>query len=158
MAGTLQTVDTDHVPRHIVAAMGVVRDAAGQFLLVRTEKRVWEPPGGQVEVGEDLIAAAQREILEETGCTATVTRLVGVYSNLSRGIVLFMFLCAYTGGDPRPSEETPEVGWFDPDATRRLVTYPPHVDRLRDVFADDLRVVYRSYTMEPYVVVGETWV
>ena len=145
-------------PRHIVAAMGVVRDDVGRFLLVRTEKRVWEPPGGQVEVGEDLITAVQREILEETGCTATVTRLVGVYTNLSRSILLFMFFCAYSGGDPRPSDETPEVGWFDADTTRRLVTYPPHVDRLRDVFADDARVVYRAYTMEPYAVVGERWV
>jgi 8-oxo-dGTP diphosphatase len=136
--------------------MGVVHDRAGRLLLVRTEKRVWEPPGGQVEAGEDLLTALHRELLEETGCAARVEQLVGVYSNLTAGVVLFMFRCAYTGGEPRPSEETPEVGWFAPDAARGLITYPPHVDRMRDLFTPGAGVVYRAYTMQPYTVVSET--
>jgi 8-oxo-dGTP pyrophosphatase MutT (NUDIX family) len=42
-------------PKHIVAVMGIVRNSEGQILLVRTPRRGWEPPGGQVENGEDVL-------------------------------------------------------------------------------------------------------
>ena len=44
-------------PQHIVAVAGAFFNELGQILLVRTERRGWECPGGQVEEGEDLISA-----------------------------------------------------------------------------------------------------
>ena len=64
--------------------MGIVTDGRGRLLLVRGERRGWEPPGDQVELGEDLPAALRREVREESGCEIEVGRLVGVYSNLGR--------------------------------------------------------------------------
>lgn len=54
---------------------------AGEVLLVRQYRYpgdvfTWELPGGVVDPGEDPLAAAQRELLEETGATATGWRHV----------------------------------------------------------------------------------
>ena len=56
-------------PKHIVAASGLIRNASGQVLMVESPKRGWEFPSGQVEEGESLIRALQRETIEETGVT-----------------------------------------------------------------------------------------
>src|SRR4051794_14041618 len=154
-SGTHQPPAADRTPRHIVAVTGVIWDAAGRLLLVNTDRRAWEPPGGRGELGEDLSTALHREILEETGCTVQVEPLLGVYSNLTTSIVLFMFHCTYTGGDPRPSDETPELGWYSAAEAHDLVTFSPGVDRLRDALAPDPRIIYRAYTMNPYRVVHE---
>jgi ADP-ribose pyrophosphatase YjhB (NUDIX family) len=58
------------VPR--VAARVLLLDPAGRVLLVRFEDRVtdfawWATPGGGVQPGESLEAAARREVREETG-------------------------------------------------------------------------------------------
>jgi 8-oxo-dGTP diphosphatase len=49
-------------PRHIVAVCGLFTNAAGQVLLVKPPHRGWECPGGQVELGEELIATLVREV------------------------------------------------------------------------------------------------
>jgi 8-oxo-dGTP diphosphatase len=38
----------------------------------------WSIPGGRVEPGEDAVAAVHREVLEETGLSVEVVRLLGV--------------------------------------------------------------------------------
>ncbi len=53
-----------------------------ELLLVRqwrfgVDKLSWEPPGGVIEKGEDIVAAAQRELLEETGQAGQNARLIG---------------------------------------------------------------------------------
>ena len=57
---------------------GLLRDADGRVLLVRTHKwsNLWGIPGGKVEYGESLEDAFRREIREETGLDALNPRLV----------------------------------------------------------------------------------
>ena len=69
-------------PKHIVAVSGLVCHPNGEILLIRGPRRGWEFPGGQVEEGENLIEALQREIQEEAGVTTSVGALVGIYSNI----------------------------------------------------------------------------
>lgn len=149
----------DSSPRHIVAVMGLVRDAQGRILLVKTERRGWEPPGGQVELGEGLLQALQRETLEESGCVVEVGRLVGVYSNIGAPEkVMFTFVCAYHSGEPAPSPETTEVGWFTVDEALRLVTFPAQRDKLRDALeacGAESDIIYRVYRTNPYQVLAE---
>ncbi|MDP9353408.1 MAG: NUDIX domain-containing protein [Chloroflexota bacterium] len=146
----------DEHPRHIVAAMGVVLDSRGMVLLVRTERRDWEPPGGQVEVGEDLLSALRREIYEESGCQAEVNTLVGVYSNVGDPCqVIFAFLCTYLSGEIRPSAETPEVGWYSREEALRTVTHPAQRGRLQDALGFTGTLTYRAYRTGPYELITE---
>jgi 8-oxo-dGTP pyrophosphatase MutT (NUDIX family) len=137
--------------------MGVVRDAAGRVLLVRTARRGWEPPGGQVERGEDLLAALRREILEESGCEVAVGRLVGLSSNVAAPEkVMLTFLCTHVSGEPRPdpnpAEEITAAGWFMPTDALAMVTAPTQIVKLRDALAyrEGDAVVYRVYRTRPY--------
>src|SRR5262245_61055762 len=59
-------------PRHIVGVSGLFFNRDGSVLLVKTERRDWECPGGQVELGEDLITALIRETREESGCEVAI--------------------------------------------------------------------------------------
>jgi 8-oxo-dGTP diphosphatase len=65
-------------PHHIVAVAALVRNVQDQILLVHSPRGDWEFPGGQVEEGETLMQALQREILEETGVSVSVGALVGI--------------------------------------------------------------------------------
>jgi 8-oxo-dGTP diphosphatase len=139
-------------PGHVIAVTGFVRDQAGRILLVRVADRGWELPGGQVDRGEDLPSALEREVAEESGCRVAVESLIGVYSKLTEpSMVLLLFRCAYLDGEASPREEVvPEVGWFSPEEARRLVAHSPSAQRLADALAFDGQVVYRAYRLRPY--------
>ena len=66
-------------PSVTVAAI-IERD--GRFLLVEEEadgRRVLNQPAGHLDPGESLVAAVEREVLEETAHRFTPTALLGVY-------------------------------------------------------------------------------
>ena len=143
------------VPRHIVAVGGLVK-RDDQVLLVRSPRRGWEFPGGQVEEGEDLICALQREIDEETSVTVAVGGLVGVYSNVAPPQkVMFGFLTEWVAGDPQTSAESVEVGWFNRGQAVEMIEHPAIHDRARDMLQFSGRVVYRIYRTHPYQVLEE---
>jgi ADP-ribose pyrophosphatase YjhB (NUDIX family) len=54
-------------------------------LVLRRDNGRWSLPGGIVDWGEDVLAAASRELAEEAGLTTVgLDRLVGVYSQPGR--------------------------------------------------------------------------
>jgi 8-oxo-dGTP pyrophosphatase MutT (NUDIX family) len=131
---------------HTVGVAGVVRDAGGRVLLIRTATAGWELPGGRVEPGEDFIAALKREVREETGCDVEVARLTGVASAVTApGLTLFTFLCRHTAGEPHPGDDSLEAGWFGPEAAVALVTHPVEQARLKDALEGSQGVTYRAY-------------
>jgi 8-oxo-dGTP diphosphatase len=140
---------------HVVTVMAFVPDGAGRVLLVRPHGRGWEMPGGRVEPGEDVVQAAVREVDEETGCRVEVEALLGIDCRVSEPEMLMVrFACRYVAGEPRPSDETPEVGWFTVEEARAMVTEEPHASRLADALAATPQVVVRRYA-RPYELLGE---
>lgn len=70
-----------HIKIFMAYASVVLRDEAGRVLLQRRmDFDTWGLPGGCLELGEDILSCAHRELFEESGLTTGNLRLVGVYS------------------------------------------------------------------------------
>ncbi len=130
-------------PLHSVSVAGVVVREDGRVLAIcRADNGAWEPPGGVLELGEAIEDGVRREVYEETGVKVTVERLTGVYKNVSRGIVAFVFRCRTESGAGRPSDESVEVDWLTPAevSDRMAEVYAVRVlDALRDDTAPSIR-------------------
>jgi len=134
----------------IVGVSSVMRDGIGRIFLIKTAKAGWELPGGRVEQGEDFITALTREVREETGCAIEVGRLTGVTSNTGAPrVTIFTFLCRHIAGDPYPSDDSIEAGWFAPAPAVGLVTHSVEQVRLTDALGDGQGVIYRAYRRLP---------
>ena len=144
-------------PNHFVAAFGLIRNAANDVLMIKSPRRGWELPGGQVERGEDLFQGLRREILEESGVHAEVGPLAGIYSRIAPPhIVLFGFLGTYKAGDLTPSAESELVEWIQPDRVLPRVTHNAIRDRISDLLSFNGQLVYRSYSTAPYQIHHES--
>lgn len=69
---------------HITVATVVEND--GKFLMVKEHSGgsiVYNQPAGHLELGETLIAAAERETLEETTWQVRVSHFLGIYHHTS---------------------------------------------------------------------------
>jgi ADP-ribose pyrophosphatase YjhB (NUDIX family) len=129
----------------LLAGTAAVIDDDGEILLMRrSDNRLWNMPGGILEVGETPAAGVVREALEETGVRCEPVALVGVYDNrlwetgVIQHLYKFTFLCKpLDGGQVRetPSHaiETLEIGWFAEDALPDDL-FAGHVQRVRDAF------------------------
>jgi 8-oxo-dGTP diphosphatase len=104
-------------PRLAVDAI-VVKD--GNILLVKRGRPPFEGlyalPGGFVEAGEKVEAAVARELLEETGITAKVERLFGVYSEPGRDprghVVSAVFVMRYESGEAKGGDDAAAAVWL----------------------------------------------
>lgn len=117
------------------------------LLMQRADNGHWGLPGGHVEPGESVAQATAREVLEETGCTVEIGRLIGVYSDPHRQTVeghtgdrlQLVNLCFEArvlddSREPTTPEETLQTGFFAPDALPEPFV-PIHVVRIEDAAA-----------------------
>jgi 8-oxo-(d)GTP phosphatase len=119
----------------IRAAGGVVwRDVGGvQRVAVVHRDRYddWTLPKGKLEPGESHLAAAVREVAEETGARVAVTRRLGRVRYTAEGLpksVLFWAM-RYRSGDFAAGDEVNDLHWLAVADARERLTY----DRERSV-------------------------
>jgi len=103
---------------------------AGTIGMVRSYKRGLDgidiqPPAGMVEDGEDPLHTAQRELLEECGCTAGEWFDLGNYilgGNFGGGWVhLYLAQRAHVIAEPNPGDlEEMEVLWIPLEEIKRM--------------------------------------
>ena len=83
----------------------IVRDLDGRLLLVRHSygSSEWTFPSGGRHRGEDHLATAARELLEEVGCRASALNLLGTVEETLSGCPHTSFVVACVTTDiPRP--------------------------------------------------------
>ncbi len=113
-------------PARPLVGVGVVVWRGDAVLLIRRAKPPragqWSLPGGLVEPGEEVRAAARRELFEETGLEVGRLELLGVvdsierdaHCRLRRHFVLIDFMAESAGGAARAPSDAAAVGWFAP--------------------------------------------
>lgn len=132
----------------VPSTTAAVRDDAGRLLLIhKVDNDFWALPGGGMELGESIVDAAVREVVEETGLTVVLTGLVGIYTDPGHvmayddGEVRQEFSVCFHArvlhGTPREDgSETKEVRWVAPDEVPGLSIHPSMRRRIDDALAD----------------------
>ncbi len=132
----------------IIVGAGVVCLRNDEVLLVRRASGMrqgeWSIPGGKVEYGETVRAAAQRELREETGVDAELLALLDVVdaiqparqTHTGHHYVLVNFAARWRAGEPHPGDDA---------AAAEFVTITEALKRLE--WSETRRVVIAAHNV-----------
>ena len=121
----------------------IIRD--GQVLLVKRgrepAKGLWAIPGGAVEPGETLQAAAEREILEETGVVINAGEPIFAFDLIEKdetGALKFHYVIVdlraeYISGEPVAADDAADARWLKPRDLDSLDVVPVTLEMLRKI-------------------------
>jgi len=113
-------------------AVGAIVFKDGKVLLVKRGQPpadgLWAIPGGSVELGETLQAAAEREIREETTIVIRAKAPVFTFDTVEKdkkGDIRFHYVIVdltadYIEGEPRAGSDVTEARWVSPSELEQL--------------------------------------
>jgi 8-oxo-dGTP diphosphatase len=128
------------VSASVIPCVGaIVTDGRGRLLMIKRGHDpgagLWSIPGGRIEPGETDTEALVREMIEETGLTVEVGRLVGrVRRPGLNGAVVDIrdYAAAVTGGTLRPGDDAADARWVAPGELESLDITEGLIDALTD--------------------------
>ena len=136
----LSTFSSQPSPRYRNPAptVDVIIEVAGGIVLIRRRNPPpgWAIPGGFVEYGERVEAAAVREAREETGLHVTLAALLGVYSDPARDPRQHTLSTVFIGrarGEPVAADDAKLAGVFTPRTLPAPLAFD-HAKILADYF------------------------
>jgi ADP-ribose pyrophosphatase YjhB (NUDIX family) len=102
----------------------------------------WSLPGGMVELGETLRAAAEREAREETGLMVKAGAVIEVLDRIIPGkdgapqyhYVLIDFLCTVKGGELCAGGDAADVRWTTQSELDKYKLEQPAIEVIRKAF------------------------
>lgn len=116
-----------------LAVKGIVRNAAGEILVVKRSDQddhlpgVWETVGGGVDHEETPQQALEREIMEEAGIKVRISEPFNVFTfrkDTGEFKVGITFLCDTVDESVTLSDEHSEYRWIRPSAFKDLESIP----------------------------------
>ena len=146
---------------HAFAVCALVRNKAGQILLVKHFRRGWDIPGGFVKPGEDVISALKREVEEETSVVVGEVNLAVIYTNTQSESfpeqqqayppkIILAFQCEALTEELATSRENSESKWVEEAEAQTMIEDELQLDRLQDLIAASGGVKYVVYQKTPY--------
>ena len=129
----------------LCCSAAIFDDQRRVLLTKRSDNGQWCLPGGGLDSGESAAEACEREVLEETGLSVRVKRLVGVYSHPDQlivypdggkfQIIALHFEAEIIGGNLGLSNETTDFGYFTLDEIEKMEMLGRHKERIVDTLA-----------------------
>jgi 8-oxo-dGTP diphosphatase len=115
----------------------IVADGQGRLLMIKRGHEpgagLWSIPGGRIEPGETDAEAVAREMIEETGLTVEVGRLIGrVQRPGLNGAVIDIrdYAATVTGGTLRAGDDAADARWVAPGELATLEITDGLIDAL----------------------------
>lgn len=111
-----------------VAAQKAVIREGDRYLILKRSTRCnvypghWDFPGGRLEIGEDVLEALKREVLEETGFKVRVVKPVFTFQEVvnKRPVFYVVYSCEKISGDFKISDEHTEHRWATKEEILKL--------------------------------------
>jgi 8-oxo-dGTP diphosphatase len=115
---TKKKYKSEHIVTSVVA---VIVDQHKRVLLTKRSvppfQDMWVMPGGKIDLGEPMLTALKREVLEEVGLDVEVENLIDVFEHIAPGeenyhFVILYYRCRPLGSELiRNEQEVAEAEW-----------------------------------------------